>query len=176
MVKGKNGISTEKLISLKANRQIKGLFDVELSGIDNLQRFSFVECHLVLYPYSRSIGSDDITFSPFEEYVGDILSRHRSVYASLVGRFNHIFGLFLCLLFAGIFYSFKPQSLYSIEAIVSIFAFYIIGKDSWSEIERFVVQLTLNWRIRFQERLLPISPGTGNYPRQLFISGQICPL
>jgi len=151
MKKSSNGFPKEKLISIKSNPKIKGLFDVELCGIENLKKYGSVECHLVLYPYSRNIGSQDMTFSPFEEYVKDIQSRHRSVYSTMVGRFNHIFGLFLCLLFAAVFYSLKPQSLYSIEAIVSIFALYVIGRDSWAEIENMLVQCTLRWRLRFQE-------------------------
>ena len=45
-------------ISLKKNETVPGIYDVEMEGIERLQRYDSVECHIVLYPYSRTITSE----------------------------------------------------------------------------------------------------------------------
>jgi hypothetical protein len=138
-------------IRLYKNKDLPNRYDVELRSLDQLQSYDQVECHVVFYPYSRSICSDDIHFYPFEEYVNDVLSNQRSAYAEISSPLDQLFGLALGLLIALIFAHLSPASLLDIEAIVSVFGAYIVGKELWNDIERLLVNVSKNWRLRYQE-------------------------
>jgi hypothetical protein len=107
------------IIHLHKNQAVPNIYDVEMEGFERLKAYDRVECHIVLYPYSRKVSSENIAFYPFEEYVKDVLSQRRSAYAEIQGQFNEIFGLLLGALIAVIFVAFKPQELFSVESIVS---------------------------------------------------------
>ena len=141
----------QNVIRIHKNDALPNIYDVDVEGFERLCRYHSVECHVVLYPYSRHVGSQNIAFHPFEEYVRDVLSQQRSAYAAVTNQFNELFGLLLGLVIALVFVAFKPQDLFSVESIVSVFAAYTIGKELWDDIERAVINLTKNWRIRFQD-------------------------
>lgn len=144
-------IPFQHLISLRKNDDVSHIYDVSVEDAQRLNAYSQVECHLVLYPYGRQITSQDLAFYPFEEYVRDVLSRERSAYVAVQAQFNEIFGLLLGAAIALVFARFKPAELVSIESIVSVFGAYVIGKELWDDIERALVEVSKNWRLRFQE-------------------------
>jgi hypothetical protein len=121
-----------------------------MQDLERLRPYDRLECHVVLYPYSRQISSDDIHFYPFEEYVHDVLSNQRSAYAEIRSPMAQIFGLLLGLAIALIFARFKPQSLLEIESIVSVFGAYVVGKELWDDIENLLVNVSKTWRLRYQ--------------------------
>ena len=139
------------IIRLTRNPDTPGIYDVEMTGIDRLKGYDSIECHIVLYPYSRAITSDDLAFYPFEEYVKDVLSQHRSAYARIQSRFNETFGLLLGLIIALVFARFKPEDLLSVESVVSVFGAYTIGKELWDDIQRMLIEITKSWRVRYQD-------------------------
>lgn len=118
------------IITLKNNKDLKGLYDVEMK-IPHTTAYHTLECHLVFYPYSRKIQGEHITFSPFEEYVKDILSCQRSAYTRITSEFNKFFGLCLGVVIAVIFYLVNPNDLISVGSVVSVIGAYIIGKELW---------------------------------------------
>jgi hypothetical protein len=140
-----------EVIRLRKNPAMPAVHDVEMYEIAQLKGYDSVECHIVLYPYSRKICSDDISFYPFEEYVKDVLSHQRSAYVRISDRFHELFGLLLGLLIALVFALFKPEDLLSVESVVSVFAAYTIGKDLWNDIEQMLVDVSKGWPIRFQD-------------------------
>jgi hypothetical protein len=139
------------VIRLLKNEELPNRFDVEMHGLDRLRAYDRIECHVVLYPYSRSISSDNIHFYPFEEYINDVLSNQRSAYAEIQSAMDQVFGLALGLIIALIFAHLKPTSLLNIETIVSVFGAYVIGKELWNDIERMLVNVSKNWRLRYQD-------------------------
>jgi hypothetical protein len=150
------------VIRLRRNADLPNRFDVELcadaghsgrgtSNVERLKAYHQVECHIVLYPYGRTICSDDVHFYPFEEYVDDVLSNQRSAYAEMRSSMDQVFGLLLGLFIALAFAHFKPESLLEIDPIVSVFGAYVIGKELWHDIERMLVNVSKNWRLRYQE-------------------------
>jgi hypothetical protein len=139
------------VIHLRKNRAMPGIFDVDMTHIDQLKAYDGVECHIVLYPYSRQISSDDLAFYPFEEYIKDVASQQRSAYAAIRGSFNQVFGLSLGFLIALIFALLKPEELLSVESIVSVFGAYVIGKELWDDIERMLIHVSKEWRLRLQD-------------------------
>lgn len=141
----------QNAILLRRNEELPNRYEVEMHGLDQLRSYDRVECDVVLYPYSRTICSDNIHFYPFEEYVDDVLSNQRSAYAEISSPWNQVFGLALGLLIALIFAFLHPASLLDIEAIVSVFGAYVIGKELWDDIERLLINATKNWRLRYQE-------------------------
>jgi len=143
------------IISLKQNRDMPNIYDVEMGGIERLKAYDSVECHLVLYPYSRAITSEDIAFYPFEEYVKDVLSQQRSAYVRIQSRFHELFGLLLGVVIALVFARFKPEDLLSVESVVSVFGAYTIGKELWDDIERMLIEITKSWKVRYQESYYP---------------------
>jgi len=141
----------QKIIRLKKSQELPCVYDVEIDHLDRLAKFRSFECHIILYPYSRKISSKNFLFAPFEEYVKDIASHQRSAYTRIDDHFNNIFGLGLGLAITVLFYIFKKEDLFTIESIVSVICAYMIGKDLWSDIEKFLIDLSKNWRLRFCE-------------------------
>jgi hypothetical protein len=141
----------QDIVRLRTNVAVPGIYDVVVEGFDRLRTYSQVELHTVLYPYSRQISSENIAFYPFEEYVKDVLSQQRSAYAAMLNQLNELFGLLLGAVIALVFARFKPEDLFSIESIVSVFGGYTIGKELWDDIARSLVHLTRHWRLRVQE-------------------------
>ncbi len=141
----------QDIIRLRKNEEVPYIYDVVMEGPQRLNAYSQVECHTVLYPYSRQVSAQDIAFYPFEEYVHDVLSHQRSAYAAIERQFNEMFGLLLGAAIALVFARLKPTELLSIESIVSVFGAYAIGKELWDDIERALVNVSTNWRLRYQE-------------------------
>jgi hypothetical protein len=141
----------QNLIRLRRTKGIVGRYDVELRNLSRLQRYDRLECHTVVYPYNRTISSDDIQFNPFEEYVHDVLSRQRSAYSEIPNSSDQIFGLLLGALIALIFALVDLESLLEIEAILSVIGAYVVAKELWHDFERLLINATRDWRLRYQE-------------------------
>jgi hypothetical protein len=139
------------IIRLRKNETIPNIYDVEMKHFEHLQKYDSMECHIVLYPYSRKICSQNIKFFPFEEYVKDILSCQKSAYIPIRSQFNEIFGLLMGLVLIIIFALFKPADLFSLEAIVSVLGVYFVGKELWDDIERLLINISKTWSLRYQE-------------------------
>lgn len=139
------------MIRLHKNEEIPNVYDVEMKQFEHLQKYDSVECHIVLYPYSRKICSENIKFYPFEEYVKDILSSQKSAYIPIHSQFHEMFGLLMGLILIVIFALFKPTELFSLEAIVSVLGVYFVGKELWDDIERMLIDISKTWRLRYQE-------------------------
>lgn len=141
----------KNIITFQKNPELQNTFDVELNKIHELGMFHSLECHLVIYPYSRKVSSRDMSLYPFSEYVKDILSHQRSAYAKIVSPMSNIFGLLMGIVITIIFFFLKRADLYSIESIVSIFGAYVIGKELWDDIENFMINISRKWRLRYIE-------------------------
>ncbi len=140
------------MVAIQRNPGLPGIYDIEFRHLDRLQGYDFLECHLVLYPYSRQLSSGQITLMPYEEYVRDILAQQRSAYKTIGQVSKNLFGIFLGALLVAIFALLKPVELYSIESIVSIIGAYAIGKELWDDLENWLVNATASSKIRFQPR------------------------
>jgi hypothetical protein len=147
----KPDVPFQGIVQLRKNDSVDHIYDVIVEGFERLMGYDEVECHTVLYPYNRQVGSQHIAFYPFEEYVKDVLSQQRSAYAVIQSHFNEFFGVLLGLAIALVFARFKPDDLFSIESIVSVFGAYTIGKELWDDIERTLVNASKKWRVRFQD-------------------------
>lgn len=141
----------QDLILLRKNQELTNIYDVEMRHLDALQHYDTIECHLVLYPYSRKVCADQIAFYPFEEYVKDILTQQKSAYMKISSNFHKSFGLALGLMILLFFLLCKPEDLLSVGSVVSIVGAYIMGKELWEDLERFLINLSKTWRIRYQE-------------------------
>jgi hypothetical protein len=141
----------ENIVLLEKSSRHPNLYDVNLFGIDKLVDYDSVEIHVVLYPYSRRITSEHVSFYPFEEYVKDVQSNQHSAYAKIQPKFQKFFGFLLGSLIAGIFYKYKPDDLFSVESIVAVFAAYAIGKELWADIERFFINISKRSNLRYTE-------------------------
>jgi hypothetical protein len=139
------------LIRLRKTEGMTGRYDVEMQGLNRLEPYNRIECHIVVYPYDRRINSDDIHFNPFEEYVQDVLSRQRSAYTEIPNSTDQLFGLLLGALIAIVFALVDPAGLLEIEALVSVIGAYVVAKELWNDLERLLVQATRNGRLRYQE-------------------------
>lgn len=148
-----NLLFEQPIVLLRKNKEVTGVFDVELNNIQNIKKYySEIEFHIVLYPYSRKIKATKYCILPFEEYVKDLLHNKRSAYTLVTDYANRWFGIFFGGIITLIFAFFNPNSFLAIDAIVSIFAAYFLGKDLWNEIERALIKLTQNFKLRFTEQ------------------------
>lgn len=125
--------------------------DIQLKNLKQFHEYDLLECHIILYPYNREINSEHILFNPFEEYVKDVRAGTHSAYSIIETSFSKYFGIFLGFLISIIFSIFKPEDLFSVESVVSIFVAYTIGKEIWTDIERALYSLTKSWKFRYQE-------------------------
>ena len=141
-----------EMIVIRRNPDLPGIYDIEFRHLGRIRGYDLLECHLVLYPYSRQLNSGKIILTPYEEYARDILAQQRSAYKPIGQIGKNLFGIFLGALIIGIFALLKPVELYSIESIVSIIGAYAIGKELWDDLENWLVNLTASSRIRFQPR------------------------
>jgi hypothetical protein len=143
------------LVRLIPDLSTPGLYDVELNRPENLGNYSSIDCHLVVYPYSRKVNAHHIRVLPFEEYVTDIISRQRSVYIKVEERSKYVFGALLALALVAVFAEFRPVELVSLESIVSVFGAYFVGKELWDDIERALQHLSRRWKLRYVESYYP---------------------
>ncbi|MGV8086932.1 MAG: hypothetical protein ACP5N1_04840 [Candidatus Woesearchaeota archaeon] len=139
-----------EIIRFQKNKKLKNVYDLEFDNIPDLKNNSSVECHVILYPYSRNITRDDYSFNPFEEYIKDLTKNKRSAYIPIRKPGKYIFGIFLGVLISLIIFNHDPEILFSVESIVGIFAAYFIGKDLWEDIDEMLVNLTQNSNLRYQ--------------------------
>lgn len=138
-------------LRVRKNETAHHIYDVELDHIDELKKYHSFECHIVLYPYSRKIHSKHFEFMPFEEYVNDLALNQKSAYFPIKDTLCKLFGLFLGVIITVFFYLLKPNDLFSVESIVSIIGAYLVGKEIWDDIHSFLVDLSKEWRFRYQE-------------------------
>ncbi|MCK4666087.1 hypothetical protein KAU33_05035 [Candidatus Dependentiae bacterium] len=148
----------ENIIDIKQNSEYPQIYDVELCNIPTLKKYSSIDCHLVLYPYSREIDSNNISFNPYEEYVNDLLLSKKSAYRKIIKSFNQVFGIMVGIIIVLVFWRIKPASLISIESIVSVFGAYFVAKEIWNELEELFINIT---------RKLPVKYTTDSYRYKL---------
>lgn len=128
------------------------IYDVELNGITAFKRrYDSLECHVVIYPYSRKVTANQFHIFPYEEYVKDIATNRKSAYTKIGEQSNKAFGLLFGAVITAIVAYWKPSDFFSVEALVSVFAAYVLGKELWDDVERLLHSATKNWRWRFQE-------------------------
>jgi len=144
-------LNIDELIYIRKNKKYSNIYDVLLTNSEQIKKLKTFEAHFVLYPFDRRISSDDFKFNPFEEYVKDIISEHRSVYVPIVDNSNKFFGIILGLIITLVFAIFKPENLISVESIVSIFAAYTFGKEFWDDLQKSLVKFTKSWKISYIE-------------------------
>jgi hypothetical protein len=141
----------ENIIRLCQDEDVPGVYDVVAEGFDRLACYPQVECHIVLYPYSRRVNAQHFAFYPFDEYVQEVLSQQRSAYAAVQRQSAELFGLVLGAAIALVFPWLVPDRSFSTESIVSVLGAYAIGKELWDDIERALIQVSKGWRLRYQE-------------------------
>jgi hypothetical protein len=137
------------IIHVVRNAGIPGIYDIELTSMNFMNKYSSFECHVVLYPYDRKIDSDNIAMNPYEEYVNDVASNQRSSYVKIPERFNKFFGIFLGVILSGIFLVIKPEDLFSVQSLLAIFGAYALGQTIWDDIERFLIDVTKKLPLRY---------------------------
>jgi hypothetical protein len=138
-----------------ASGQAEGIYDIELAGLEDRKGIDSLDCHLVVYPYSRRVNSHQLRLMPYEEYVADIVGRQRSVYIKVEERGKYVFGAVLALALVAVFAEFRPVELLSLESIVSVFGAYMVGKEIWDDIERGLQHMSGRWRLRYVENYYP---------------------
>ena len=134
---------------LRINHSKEGIYDLELQNINKLRKFSSVECHILIYPFSRKITANDIACNPFEEYAKDIKEGYGSIYSKVSFIFNKILGLIMSALIFLAFLIFAPSAFLSIDSVVAIFAAYIIGKELGNDLEMLLVKISNKKRLQF---------------------------
>lgn len=154
-----------KLIGISQNPKLKNIIDVDMTWDKGLSKYSNVELHLFILPYSRAITTKDISFFPFHDYQNISNDNDSSVYSEIGEASNKFFGVFLALIITLVFYKFKPTELLSVQSIIAIFGSYTLGKDFWKDIDEFLVRLTGRLKLRYipQQYELKLNNGTTLY-------------
>lgn len=142
-------LPSEKLIKLTRHNDWNSIFDVDLINLAKLKQYNSCECQILLYPYSRKITAKQLKFFPFEEYVKDVSNNQRSVYSVIERQTNKFVGIGVGLLIALVFYWINPGELLSIQSVAAIIGAYIVGKEIWDDLDKVLVNMTKNSRVRF---------------------------
>jgi hypothetical protein len=137
------------MIHIIRNKKFSNIFDIELEVAEALSKNSAVEFHVMVLPYNRNANSQSVMFYPYEEYVGDIQSNERCVYATIPHRFNRVFGILLSLCIAALFAVYKPNDLLSVQSIIAVLGAFTIGRDVWDGVESSLISLTRSWKINY---------------------------
>ncbi|MCB1142351.1 MAG: hypothetical protein H7A24_00605 [Leptospiraceae bacterium] len=141
----------DNLVSVRRHSEKSQIYDFDLNCLDFLKKYDSIECHIIIYPYSREIKSSNIRFLPFEEYSKDLEKNLPSAYIKSEKSFQKYFGAILGLIIFVLFAFLKPSDLFSVQSIVSIFGAYAIGKELWSDIEKWLEKISRGGSLRFQE-------------------------
>jgi hypothetical protein len=147
----KNMNPPHQIVNFHIADALPHIIDVELRQLAYLRRFSAVECHLVVFPYSRLVTTNDIKIMPFQDYAEDINNNQKSTYNRLANSNNKRFGVTLALLVVLIVLYFHPEEFSSAESLVSMFGAYVVGKELWSDLERNIIEWTKKGRLRYTE-------------------------
>jgi hypothetical protein len=134
----------------KKNSKFKNVYDTEISVVPEFSKCSSVECHVVLYPYSRKLTRNNYSINPFEEYTKDIKDNQKSAYHKIRKIGKEVFGLLLGACILLFVFEYEASALISVQEIVSVFAAYFIGKDLWDDLEDLMIRISKSWRIRWQ--------------------------
>ena len=83
----------KNIIHIQKNQRFNNIYDIELHHVDTLRSLHSVECHIVCYPYNRSISSKNIVFTPFDRQkrrrqlraveLGDAFDSRRAAWGAL---------------------------------------------------------------------------------------------
>lgn len=141
----------EEIINFSQNKKFKNFYDISFKNHKNLNQYNSIEMYFMVYPYATNITSENIRLLPFDEYVKDVISEKSSVYIKILNTSNNFFWIFLWFVIILIFLIIDAKMLYSVEAIASIFGFYIIGKELWYDLNKFLIKLTRNRKIVYKE-------------------------
>ncbi len=139
----------DSIIQLIRDEKFSHIYHVQINKIEELKKLSSFECHFILYPYDREINSTHLIFKPYEEYVNELVTDRRSIYHKIVDSANKWFGLTLGGLIVLFFATLQPKSLLSVEAIVSIFGAYTIGKEIWYDLHKMLIKITRNFKLTY---------------------------
>ncbi|MBK8471581.1 MAG: hypothetical protein IPL33_04930 [Sphingobacteriales bacterium] len=142
----------QQLIVWRRNPNATHIYDVILNDLSAFKHsYDRLECHVVIYPYSRQITANQFHIYPYEEYIKDISTGRKSAYQRIDEQTNRAFGIALGVLIVAIVAYWQPSNIFSVDSLVSVFGAYVLGKELWRDIERWLVQLTQRRQWRFQE-------------------------
>lgn len=136
-------------IHIIRNTQYPNIIDIEMQHFGALKEYDAIECHIVAYPYHREISADDIGIHPFEEYVEDILDKHKSAYTAIAKNGNKRMGLTLALIVGFVGFFFRKDAFISAEVIASIIGAYIAGKELWADLENYLLRGSNERKVRY---------------------------
>ncbi len=140
----------KKILQIRKNSDRIDLF---LRNKGFLQKFNSVQISFFTYALSQKQNSGSFKFLPYEEYITDLSNGFQSSYEKVDSNAGKIFGIFLGLILAVIFYIINPDLLISVEAIVSIFGVYTIAKEIWNDIDLLLQNLTQSTFFRWMDTL-----------------------
>lgn len=146
------GIPYTDLIRLDRNEALPHIFDVRMQNVQQLAPFDSVECHLVLYPYSRRIGADHFQIHPFSGYMREVNRHGKSCYMRIPETADKLAGLALALSITALCMLFKPDLLLRVEVLVSIMGAYFLGRDFWGDTETHMINMLAGLRLSYRKR------------------------
>jgi hypothetical protein len=126
--------------------------DISISQLALLSRYSSFDCDIGFYPYNRKLSAQDFRFLPYEEYVNDVTSGRRSLYAQITNTGDKLFGILLSVIILVVFALLNPAELYSLQSVIAVIGAYAIGKEIWGDIAQFLIKFTKRLPLKFKDR------------------------
>lgn len=144
--------AADHLIAIHPHPGLPTAWNVELQHPERLQGLHSFSCHLVLYPYGRRFDARHFRITPYTEYADDLQSHNDSAYALLPSRCREVFGLVLAVLLGLLFAVLKPDSLLTLESVVSVLGVYIVGKELGDDVVQSLIDFTAGCRLSVRDR------------------------
>lgn len=93
----------QQLIVWRRNPNATHIYDVILNDLSAFKHsYDRLECHVVIYPYSRQITANQFHIYPYEEYIKDISTGRKSAYQRIEFQLSKptapLASLWVCLL------------------------------------------------------------------------------
>lgn len=127
----------------------KEKIDIDIKKSEILWNYDYLECYIILYPFSRKINSKNFEFNPFEEYIKEISSLKRSAYIN-IWSFDKLFWFFMWILAFIVFYFIDSGDLIRVESIFAVFGSYVVFKELWHDIQWMLISMTIGFKLRYE--------------------------
>lgn len=102
------------------------------------------------YPYDRDIAAENYKFLPYEEYVDEVTAGGNTLFEPVTDPFRLLFGISVAASIGIVVAIIDVNSILSVEALVSMFGAYTVGKEIWPDVNGFLIGLSRRWRVSWR--------------------------
>jgi len=128
------------------------IIDIGITKLQSLKNADSLALTMMFYPRAREVSSENFYLLPYQEYIDEITSGHRTTYELIHDFSDKFFGLAVSLIIFIAFGLWQKDQLLTVEAVAAVIGSYVIGKEMWSDIDDWLQKISKNWFISWKDR------------------------